>query len=206
MKKHRFSGDDLLRDPIAQFLRWYAEACAADVPGSEVPASMAFATASKSGKVSVRFVLLKEIDDRGLLFFTDYSSPKGRDLAVNPQAAASFYWPELHRQVRIKGRVEKLSAARSDAYFTSRPRLSRIATIASRQSRIIPFTMDLKKVCDRIARARRGRPIMRPGNWGGYRIVPSVIEFWQAGSYRLHDRFVYKKKSAEKWNLHRLSP
>jgi|WetSurMetagenome_2_1015567.scaffolds.fasta_scaffold27462_3 pyridoxamine 5'-phosphate oxidase len=205
MRICRLDSSDFLSDPIAQFSRWYREACSFHDKDPETPAAMALATATKSGLVSVRYVLFKGIDNNGFVFYTEYTSPKGRDLDTNPNAAIAFYWQELHRQVRISGKVEKLSAAQSDAYFAHRPRLSRIATTAYKQSRRIPLDSDLELICATIARSTRRKPIPRPLIWGGFRLVPHTIEFWQAGRYRIHDRFIYSR-SGKKWKLSRLTP
>jgi pyridoxamine 5'-phosphate oxidase len=205
MQIRRLDSSDFLSDPIAQFSRWYREVCSFHDKDPETPAAMALATATKSGLVSVRYVLFKGIDNNGFVFYTEYTSPKGRDLDTNPNAALAFYWQEQHRQVRIKGKVEKLSAAQSDAYFASRPRLSRIATTAYKQSRRIPLDCDLELACAMIARNVRGKPVPRPVTWGGFRLVPHAIEFWQAGRYRIHDRYMYSR-SGKKWKISRLTP
>jgi pyridoxamine 5'-phosphate oxidase len=205
MRRTRLDPGYFLNDPIAQFSRWYREACSIHDKDPETPAAMALATATKTGSVSVRYVLFKGINNNGFVFYTDYTSPKGSDLNTNPNAAVAFYWHELHRQVRISGRVEKLSAAQSDAYFASRARLSRIATVAYKQSRCVPLDSDLELTCATIARSARGKPIPRPLTWGGFRLVPHAFEFWQAGRFRIHDRFVYQR-SGKKWNISRLTP
>jgi pyridoxamine 5'-phosphate oxidase len=166
---------------------------------------MTLATSTPSGRPSARMVLLKGIDERGFLFFTNYESRKGRDLAANPHAALVFYWREASRQVRITGRVSKLPAAESDAYFATRPLASRFSAVASRQSSVIPSRAAIQA---RFAELKAGHPDdgpPRPINWGGYCVHPDEIEFWQQGPNRLHDRLRYRK-SRGAWILERLSP
>jgi pyridoxamine 5'-phosphate oxidase len=166
---------------------------------------MTLATATRSGRPSARMVLLKGIDDRGFLFFTNYESRKGRELASNSHAALVFYWRELNRQVRVAGRVSKLPVDESDAYFATRPRGSRLAALASRQSSVIPSRDALD---ERYRELETGYPNdgpPRPINWGGYCVHPDEIEFWQQGPNRLHDRLRYRK-SRGAWILERLSP
>ncbi len=166
---------------------------------------MTLATAGPAGQPAARMVLLKGIDKRGFLFFTNYDSRKGRDLAANPRAALVFYWRELNRQVRVTGRVTKLSAAESDAYFATRPRGSRLAAAASRQSSVIPSRAVLvAEFAELDARYPDNGP-PRPINWGGYCVHPAEIEFWQQGPNRMHDRLRYRK-SRGAWILERLSP
>jgi pyridoxamine 5'-phosphate oxidase len=206
MLKKRLLYDDLHSDPIIQFRRWYRTASYQYTGfNPEVPAAMALATSTKNGSVGVRYVLFKGIDHNGFVFYTDYTSPKGRALAENPHAAAAFYWPECNRQVRITGTVQKLSTAQSDRYFARRPRLSRIAAIANRQSRPISFTTDLKMIYGEIDRRTKTQSLPRPVTWGGYRLLPNTIEFWQAAEFRMHDRFLYRR-SGKKWTIQRLSP
>ena len=166
---------------------------------------MTLATSTLNGRPSARMVLLKGIDERGFLFFTNYESRKGRELAANPHAALVFYWREAGRQVRVAGRVSKLPAAESDAYFATRPLGSRLAALASRQSSVIPSRAAVEA---RIAELAAGYPDdgpPRPINWGGYCVHPDEIEFWQQGPNRLHDRLRYRK-SRGAWILERLSP
>jgi len=166
---------------------------------------MTLATTTRSGRPSARMVLLKGIDERGFLFFTNYESRKGRELAANPHAALVFYWREINRQVRVTGRVSKLPAAESDGYFATRPHGSRIAALASRQSSVIQSRSVLEA---RYREFETGYPNdgpPRPINWGGYCVHPDEIEFWQQGPNRLHDRLRYRK-SRGAWILERLSP
>ena len=169
------------------------------------PNAMTLATVGPGGRPSARMVLLKGVDRRGFLFFTNYESRKGRELAANRRAALVFYWREVNRQVRVSGRVSKLSAAESDAYFVTRPQGSRIAALASRQSAVIPSRAILDaRYAELVAKYRDGSP-PRPINWGGYCVHPDEIEFWQQGPDRLHDRLRYRKGSGG-WILERLSP
>ena len=173
--------------------------------GLAEPNAMTLATSTASGRPSARMVLLKGIDERGFLFFTNYESRKGRELATNRHAALVFYWREVNRQVRITGRVSKLPAAESDAYFATRPHASRVAAMASRQSSVISSRAALE---DRFAELKAEYPNdgpPRPINWGGYCVHPNEIEFWQQGPNRLHDRLRYRKSRGD-WILERLSP
>ena len=166
---------------------------------------MTLATTGPDGRPSARMVLLKGIDERGFLFFTNYESRKGRELAANPHAALVFYWREINRQVRVTGRVSRLPASESDAYFATRYHGSRLAALASRQSSVIPSRSALEA---RYAELKAGYPNdgpPRPINWGGYCVHPDEIEFWQQGPNRLHDRLRYRK-SRGTWILERLSP
>ena len=189
-------------NPLDEVRAWYDEAVAA---GIREPNAMALATASPDGVPSVRIVLLKGIDDRGIRFFTNYESRKGRELTENPYAALVFYWREVNRQVRITGRVSKLPAAESDAYFATRPLGSRLAALASRQSFVIPSCAVLEARFAELASGYPNGGPPRPINWGGYCVHPDEIEFWQRGPNRLHDRLRYRK-SRGAWILERLSP
>jgi pyridoxamine 5'-phosphate oxidase len=189
-------------NPIQQFRRWFRAVRRA---GLAEPNAMTLATSTADGHPSARMVLLKGIDERGFLFFTNYESRKGRELAANPHAALVFYWREVNRQVRVAGRVSKLPAAESDAYFATRPPGSRIAALASRQSSVIASRAVLET---RFAELKAGYPNdgpPRPINWGGYCVHPDEIEFWQQGPNRLHDRLRYRKIRGA-WILERLSP
>ncbi|MGQ0523684.1 MAG: pyridoxamine 5'-phosphate oxidase [Betaproteobacteria bacterium] len=189
-------------DPIAQFAAWYREACAVEKP---LPHAAALATASTGGTPSVRMVLLKGFDTEGFVFFTNYHSRKGRDLETNDQASLLFYWGTLERQVRVEGRVAKVSARESDDYFQTRPRGSQLSACASPQSEVIA---DRAEIESRYAAAGRKHPdaVARPPHWGGYRLAPSAMEFWQGRSDRLHDRLRYARGRDGSWLLERLAP
>jgi pyridoxamine 5'-phosphate oxidase len=191
-------------DPIRQFAAWYDAAVAAGVPE---PEAMTLSTATPDGRPSARVVLLRGFDERGFCFFTNYESHKGRELAANPQAALTFHWAALERQVRIEGRAEQTTAAESDAYFTSRPSSSRIGAWSSPQSRVIADRATLEEL---FARFRAEHPddtaIPRPAHWGGFRLVPERIEFWQGRPSRLHDRLRFRRDSGGAWLLERLAP
>jgi len=192
---------DLSADPLEQFRRWHAEA----FPDPSVELAMTLATATRDGRPSARVVLLKSIDERGLVFHTSYESRKGRELEANPFAAVAFHWPHLHRQVRVEGRVERVTAEESDVYFRTRPLARRIAAIASQQSEVIADREALEARVQALVERFRHEPVPRPAHWGGYRIVPDVFEFWQAGQHRLHDRLRYRR-DAGAWILERLAP
>ncbi len=189
-------------DPFEQFGKWMNEALAAELPE---PTAMTLATASAEGRPSSRIVLLKGFDHRGFVFYTNYKSRKGRDLAENPFAAMHFFWPELERQVDVSGRVERASAEESDAYFASRPFDSRIGAWASRQSeKIASRSVLVKRVMKIVAMHPTGH-VPRPPHWGGFRLIPDRIEFWQGRPSRLHDRICYELTDGA-WQHARLSP
>ena len=190
---------DLASDPLEQFLSWFGEAAAA----VEMPEAMALATAASSGAPSVRMVLLKRCDQRGLVFYSHYTSRKGRELAANPLAALLFYWSPLGRQVRVEGRVEHVPAAESDAYFATRPRDAQLGAHASRQSEPLVSREHLEL---RLAEAEFEGLVPRPPTWGGFLLVPTAWEFWQHRASRLHDRFRYERESPGGWRLDRLFP
>ncbi|VWC65522.1 pyridoxine/pyridoxamine 5'-phosphate oxidase [Burkholderia lata] len=195
---------DVAHDPFAQFDRWFKEALAAKLPE---PNTMTLATVGDDGRPSARIVLIKGVDERGFVFFTNYESRKGRDLAAHPQAALLFYWIELERQVRIEGRIEKTSAEESDRYFASRPLGSRIGAWASEQSAVIDSRATLEAQ-EKSVSERYGDNPPRPPHWGGYRLVPDSIEFWQGRPSRLHDRLLYTRDAdtSPGWSISRLSP
>jgi pyridoxamine 5'-phosphate oxidase len=189
-------------DPLGQFRDWYEHAVAAGLPE---PEAMALATATPGGAPSVRFVLLKGIDERGVEFYTNYESRKGRELAANPQAALAILWRPLQRQVRLEGLVERLSAAESDAYFATRARLSRIGAWASHQSTEIPDRASLEARVAEFEARHPGDDVPRPPYWGGYVLRPHAIEFWEGRPNRLHDREVFSR-GRDGWTSRRLSP
>lgn len=189
-------------DPLVQFSKWFAEVRAAEIVE---PNAMTLATVDQEGQPSTRTVLLKALDARGFTFFTNYQSRKGRELEATPKAALTFLWKELERQVNIRGRVEKVSRAESKAYFTTRPYGSQIGAHASIQSTVIPHRPFLE---ERFAVLRSAYPeghVPLPEAWGGYRLLPVTIEFWQGRSSRLHDRLVYSL-TPDGWEIARLSP
>ncbi len=188
-------------DPIRQFARWFQEALEAELIE---PNAMTLATATPTGRPSARVVLLKGFDARGFVFYTNYESRKGQELAQNPQAALVFWWAPLERQVRIEGRVERVPDAEADAYFQTRPLEARLGAWASPQSRVIASREALEQRVREI-RARFGARVPRPPHWGGYRVVPEVIEFWQGRPARLHDRLRYTR-TPDGWRLERLAP
>jgi pyridoxamine 5'-phosphate oxidase len=189
-------------DPIAKFIRWLDDAQRARIPNYE---AMALATAARGGKTSVRFVLLKGIDERGFVFFTDARSRKGRDLRDNSHAALALYWQPKGRQVRVEGRVEEVAPAEADAYWPTRPRESRLAASASRQSARLRSRAELLARFTRLAKKFRGREIPRPPLWTGFRLRPDAIEFWTNREHRLHDREIYLRRGRE-WRRDLLQP
>lgn len=189
-------------DPIQQFSIWFHDALKAKVAE---PNAMGLSTVNAQGRPSSRIVLIKELDQRGMTWFTHYTSKKGEELAANPYAALLFFWSELERQVRIEGRVEKVSEAESDAYFNSRPLASRHGALASEQSKVIANRALLEERVAKIS-AQYGEKVPRPEGWGGYRLVPDYMEFWQGRSSRLHDRIAYTKNEQGVWLRQRLQP
>jgi pyridoxamine 5'-phosphate oxidase len=192
------------RDPFQQFTIWYDDAVAAGLPE---PEAMTLSTATSEGRPSARIVLLRGYDERGFCFFSNYSSQKGQELAANPYAAVTFHWVELERQVRIAGRVEKVTEAESDAYFQSRPSQSRIGAWSSPQSSVISNRDALEELFKKYQEQYLDETaIPRPEHWGGYRVIPKRIEFWQGRPNRLHDRLRFIRIDQGPWTLQRLAP
>jgi len=194
-----FNETDAAADPLMQFDKWWQEAMSGNLP--EVNA-MTLATSSADGVPSARIVLLKGFDEKGFVFFTNYESFKGQQLAENPRACLVFFWKELERQVRITGIIEKTSDIVSDEYFNSRPEMSRVSAMASPQSRVIESRQWLE---NEVAKVEPGS-IKRPDNWGGYIVRPITVEFWQGRANRLHDRIQYTLEENGGWKMERLAP
>lgn len=194
---------DAHRDPLQQFKTWFEEAIAAEVPDAN---AMTLATATPEGKPTARIVLLKGLDDRGFVFYTNYNSKKGQQLQVNPSASLVFWWQPLERQVRIDGRVEKTSEEESDLYFASRPLGSQLGAWASEQS----LTIGNREILEERFRDFEAKysevEIPRPPHWGGFRVIPEAIEFWQGRPSRLHDRLSYRLQGDRTWHRERLAP
>jgi pyridoxamine 5'-phosphate oxidase len=195
--------EELDPDPIRQFEKWFEEASLSDIAE---PNAIALATSTPEGQPSVRVVLLRAVDQRGFAFFTNYESRRGRELDANPHAALLFFWPGLERQVRIEGQVERVDAKESDEYFQTRPLASKIGAWASPQSDVIAGRAVLEESCRALQARFLHGDVPRPANWGGYRVVPESIEFWQGGPGRLHDRLRYTKQPGEVWLVERLAP
>lgn len=195
-------GADMKPDPLLQFHQWFEETLAADL---HEPNAMIVATATPDSRPSARTVLLKGYDERGFVFYTNYEGRKAGELDANPACALLFYWGELERQVRIEGRATRLSDSESDAYFASRPRGSRLGAWASEQSRPVEDRSVLEERVRQLEARYEGREIPRPPFWGGYRVEPEVVEFWQGRESRLHDRLVYGR-TGDGWQIERLQP
>jgi pyridoxamine 5'-phosphate oxidase len=196
---------DLAADPIEQFRRWFA--AWREVAAGE-PEAMVVATATPDGRPSVRNVLMRAFDDGGFVFFTNYESRKGRELASNPRAALLFSWHPMGRQVIVEGGASQVDAAASDGYWSTRPRGSQIASLASPQSQVVPDRAALERLWADAEAELAGGEVRRPAHWGGVRVVPERVEFWQQREWRQHDRLVYRRDpaSASGWRIERLAP
>lgn len=191
-------------NPFKQFESWFAAAKeAAALPD---PTAFTLATVNAAGQPHQRIVLLKDFDADGFIFYTNYGSQKGQDIAVNPLVSMHFAWLPLEQQVRIEGSIEKIDRAASEAYFRTRPRNSQLGALASQQSQVIGSRSELEAVYHDLTERYEGQDIPMPEDWGGYRIKPDYFEFWQGGKYRLHDRFGYHKNTAGTWFIERLQP
>ncbi len=190
-------------DPFKQFKEWYNIAVKANL---KQPDAMTLATATKDGKPSVRTVLLKQVDHRGFVFYTNYDSRKGRELSANPNGALVLHWSELDRAVRIEGPVAKISPDESDAYFATRPRESQLCSLTSPQSHVVSSRAELDSRYEELRKKYEGKKIPRPSNWGGYRLLPDRIEFWQQRYARLNDRILYELQPDGRWKMGRLAP
>ena len=193
----------LCENPIDQYIKWQQDAYES---GGHRLSSRALATTGSDGIPSIRTVLLKEVTKLGFVFYSNYNSEKGRQIAENPKASILFYWESLERQVRVSGSVEKLTSVESDGYFRSRPRGAQIGAIASPQSERIENRAELEVRYREVADRYEGVSVERPKNWGGYRLLPELFEFWQGSSDRLHDRFMYYLDGDEIWLIERLAP
>jgi pyridoxamine 5'-phosphate oxidase len=197
------SEEELVGDPIGQFERWFEDALRAEV---HEPNAMTLATVDADGQPAARMVLLKAVDHRGLSFFTNLGSRKSRELAANPRATLLFWWGPLARQVRFEGRVERVDDAEADAYFASRPRGSQIGAWASPQSSVLPNRAALEAAVQSQSERFAAGPVPRPEFWGGFRLAPVRVEFWQGRSDRLHDRLRYSRRDDGDWQIERLAP
>ncbi len=202
-RAEKLSETDVKSNPIEQFDHWFDEALKS---GIYEPNAMTLATASTDGKPAARIVLLKGFNQDGFVFYTNYLSRKGKELAKNPVVALVFFWPELERQVRIEGTIEKVSKETSEKYFQSRPKESQIGALASPQSQVIEDRSLLEKNWKELEKKYADQEIPKPSFWGGYLVKPQVIEFWQGRSSRLHDRIVYRKADKNNWKIVRLAP
>lgn len=194
----------LASDPIDQFNTWFEAAL--QFSERALPNAMTLATANAKGVPSARIVLLKDVDGQGFIFFTNYKSRKGREIMENPHGALVFWWPALERQVRVQGTLKRISPEKSDRYFASRPRGSQFGAWASEQSSVISGREELIDRMERLEEKYRNKEVPRPPHWGGFRLRPFEIEFWQGGANRLHDRVRYQKNDTGTWKMERLAP
>ncbi len=197
------SENDVVKNPINQFENWLKQALEAEV---NEPNAMTLATATTDGRPSARIVLLKDVGQDGFVFYTNYLSRKGKELAKNPLATLLFFWPEMERQVRIEGTVEKLSREVSERYFNSRPKASQIGAVISPQSQEIENRLVFEKKWEELEALYADKPVPKPAHWGGYIVKPRLIEFWQGRRSRLHDRILFKKADKANWKIVRLAP
>lgn len=197
------SRDELLEDPVAQFQLWLDQALSTELTD---PTAMVLATSSRDGQVSQRVVLLKGVDERGFVFFTNYESRKAREIGSNSKVSLHFPWFAIERQVMVCGLAEKISVEESRAYFQSRPRESQLAAWASPQSRVLSSRDVMTQQLEALDKKFADSPIPLPEFWGGFRVRPSQIEFWQGGAHRLHDRFLYTLQAGGHWQIERLAP
>jgi pyridoxamine 5'-phosphate oxidase len=202
-KRAALNERDVAPEPIAQFRAWLADALAADPLD---PTAMTLATADREGRPSARIVLLKGYDERGFVFFTNYGSRKACELLVNPRAALVFYWPAFDRQVRVEGTAGKISREETAAYFATRPLASQLSAWASRQSAPVASREELERALAAAAERFTGSEVPAPDFWGGYRLSPTLMEFWQGRESRLHDRLVYRREAGGPWTIERLQP
>ncbi len=198
-----FDEEMVAKNPIKQFENWMNEALDTKV---DEPNAMTLATVDKTGQPDARIVLLRDVTPKGFSFFTNYESKKGKDLTVRKKVCLNFFWAEMARQVRIFGTVEKVTAAESNAYFNSRPRESQLGAWASHQSDELSTKAELFERLEVLEKKYAGKKVPRPAHWGGFRVLPVRIEFWQGRQSRLHDRIVYKKLKTGKWKIVRLNP